>query len=65
MSTETKYATITVTEAQLRAALDEYEREPIPCPRCDCGLIIREVRTGLIEALCSCCAARWMLDVVR
>ena len=56
---------IVVSEDRYRAATSEFERDPLPCPRCECGLMIRELRAGLIEALCGCCAARWLVEVVR
>ena len=64
MSVTTNYPTIRITEAQRWAALSEYEKEPVPCPRCDCALIIRVIRPGMTEAMCMCCAARWVVEVV-
>lgn len=59
------YPTILVTEARLWAALSEYEREPLHCPRCECALIVRVIRPGLTEALCMCCGGRWLVEVVQ
>jgi len=64
--TRTEYPTITITEFALRAALDEFDPVPIVCEKCQvCALQIRAIRPGLIEGLCGCCAARWLLEVVR
>jgi len=63
--TTKNYPTIRVTAETLRAALDEYEPDPIPCLRCDCALVVRTIRPGLIEGLCHCCAGRWLLEVER